>query len=86
LTYKLINNLKFKIMKYWDWKKILKIIGVFVALLTLSYGFYELCNYGNSIENYWLCGISIIFFSIFVILSFVIPYEILIYGKVREKE
>jgi len=66
-------------MKYWDWKKIMKIIGSCILLLIVSYLFYELSNYGDSIENYWLCSISIIFFSIFVILTFVIPYEILIF-------
>lgn len=66
-------------MKHWNWKKLLKLFGSWIGLLILSYGFYELANYGDSIENYWICGMSIIFLSITVILSFVIPYEILMY-------
>jgi hypothetical protein len=65
-------------MKNWNWKKLLRIIGSFIGLNILSFVFYELADYAVSIENYWLFTFSSIFFSVMVIVSFIIPYEILI--------
>ena len=58
-------------------KVILKSFSSWVILNLLSYSLYLLSNYGETINNYWIVAMSVIWFVIVLVLSFIIPIKIL---------
>jgi len=58
-------------------KVILKSFSSWVILNLLSYSLYLLSNYGETINNYWIVTMSLIWFVIVLVLSFIIPIKIL---------
>jgi hypothetical protein len=58
-------------------KVILKSFSSWIILNLLSYSLYLLSNYGETINNYWIVAMSVIWFVIVLVLSFIIPIKIL---------